>query len=79
MENGEVRVLSEAGEAWLVRLDSIDAPDATTTEAQVVLSQVEQETARELSQSLLTAFTQALLEETEVSINQAAITAILAQ
>ncbi len=76
MDNGEVRVLSEAGEAWLVRLDAINAPDATTPEAQLVLAQFGQETARELSQSLLTAFTQAVLAETEVSINQAAITAV---
>ncbi|NNL18324.1 MAG: peptidylprolyl isomerase [Boseongicola sp.] len=78
MESGEIRVLSEAGEAWLVRLDSIAAPDPTTPEARVVVAQFGQETAQELSRSLLTAFTQAVLAETEVSINQTAINAVTA-
>ena len=79
MASGEVRVLSEAGEAWLVRLDRIAAPDATDPEAQLVLEQFGQETARDLSASLLSAFTQSILQETEVSINQAALTAVTAQ
>ncbi len=76
MGDGDVLVLSEAGEAWLIRLDRIGAPDRAAPEAQVVLAQFGQETAQDLSQSLLTAFTQALLADTEVSINQAAITAV---
>lgn len=79
MDEGEVRVLSESGEAWLVRLDRIAAPDPSSPEAQLVVTQFSQETARELSQSLLTAFTQSVLSETEVYINQAAITAVTSQ
>jgi peptidyl-prolyl cis-trans isomerase D len=79
MDEGEVRVLSEAGEAWLVRLDRIAVPDPSSPEAQLVVTQFGQETARELSQSLLTAFTQSVLSETEVYINQAAITAVTSQ
>ncbi|MBT8413075.1 MAG: SurA N-terminal domain-containing protein [Boseongicola sp.] len=78
MDAGEVRVLTEAGEAWLVRLDAIAAPDPNTPEAQLVIAQFGQETARELSESLLAAFTQAVLSETEVSINQPGIDAVTA-
>jgi len=79
MNAGEVRVLSQAGEAWLVRLDRVAAPDPNAPEVQLIVAQFRQETARELSQSLLTAFTQAVLSETDVSINQAAISALTAQ
>ena len=79
MSNGEIRILSEAGEAWLVRLDRIAVPDATDVEARSVLEQFGRETAQELSVSLLSAFTQSILQETEVSINQAALTAVTAQ
>ncbi len=78
MAPGEVRVLAEAGEVWLVRLDDIVAPDPNSPEAQLVIAQFGQETARELSDSLLGAFTQAVLNETEVSINQTAINAVTA-
>lgn len=78
MEEGEIRVLSEAGEAWLVRLDRVAVPDPTSPEARAVLTQFGQETEQELSRSLLTAFTQAVLAETEVSINQTAINAVTA-
>ncbi len=76
MGSGEVRVLSAAGEAWLVRLDAVRAPDPNTPEAQVIRLQFSQETSAELAQSLMAAFTQAVIEDTEVQINQAALAAV---
>ncbi|MDD9978269.1 MAG: SurA N-terminal domain-containing protein [Boseongicola sp.] len=76
MDSGEIRVLSSTGEAWIVRLDTVTAPDPTTAEAQVLRGQFGAETSADLAQSLLAAFTQAVLNETEVDINPSAMNLI---
>lgn len=79
MEENEVRVLSADGEAWLVRLDAIRAPDPTTPEAEAVRARFASETAVELGTALIQSYTQALLDETGVDVNQTAINAVNAQ
>lgn len=79
MEPNDVRVLSADGDAWLVRLDAVNAPDPTTAEAEAVRSRFAGEAAVELSTALIQAYTQSLLDETGVEINQAAINAVNAQ
>ena len=74
-----MRVLSADGFAWLVRLDAVNAPDPTTEEAQTVREQFAAQTAVELSTALIQAYTQSLLDETGVKLNQAAINAVNAQ
>lgn len=73
MSAGEIRVINNTGEAWLIRLDDIRAPDATSPEAQVIRRQFSQETSAELTQSVLDAFTQAVLDETDVQVNSSAL------
>ncbi len=73
MDANEVRVLSADGEAWLVRLDTVQGPDTTTTEAQAQRLLFADQTSNELSQSLLNAFTQAVLDDTEVDVNPSAM------
>ncbi len=79
MNSNDVRVLAADGNAWLVRLDFMRAPDPTTPVAQAVRLQFSQETTVKLSQGLLDAFIQALLQDTEVSVNQSALTAVHSQ
>jgi len=79
MKSNDIRVLSADGDAWLVRLDNVQAPDASTPEAQVVRLQFAQETATEISAGLLDAFIQGLLQDTDVSINQSALTSVHSQ
>ncbi|MGI9395239.1 MAG: peptidyl-prolyl cis-trans isomerase, partial [Boseongicola sp.] len=79
MKLNDVRVLSADGDAWLVRLDSLQAPDPSAPEAQVVRLQFAQESATELSADLFDAFIQTLLQDTDVSVNQSALTAVHSQ
>ncbi|MGI9390165.1 MAG: SurA N-terminal domain-containing protein [Boseongicola sp.] len=79
MKLNDVRVLSADGDAWLVRLDNVQAPDSSAPGAQVVRLQFAQESANELSVGLLDAFIQALLQDSDVSVNQAALTAVHSQ
>ncbi|QMU57361.1 MAG: peptidylprolyl isomerase [Boseongicola sp.] len=76
MSGGDLRVLSADGDAWLLRLDAVNAADANTPDAQVAMEQFESQTSAEMAQSLLQAFTQAVLNDTDVSINQAAVNAV---
>ncbi|MEK6216661.1 MAG: peptidylprolyl isomerase, partial [Boseongicola sp.] len=79
MKHNDIRVLSADGDAWLVRLDNIQAPDPSSPEAKAVRSQFAQEKAAEISQGLLDAFIQSLLQDTDVSVNQSALTAVHSQ
>lgn len=76
MEEGEVRVLSADGDAWLIRLDTVTLPDATSPESQVILQRFSSETAADLAGSIGLAFTNAVLEQTDVTIDQAAVAAV---
>lgn len=79
MEVDDLRVLSADGDAWLVRLDAVNAPDPDAPEAQDVRAQFSNQTAAELSTALIQAYTQALLDETGVDLNQSALNAVNAQ
>ena len=79
MKTNDIRILSADGNAWLARLDNVQAPDPSTPVAQAVRLQFSQETEAELSQGLLEAFIQALLQDTDVSVNQSALTAVHSQ
>ena len=79
MEPNEVRVLSAAGDAWLIRLDAVNAPDPTTPEAEAVREDFAARMAVEMSTGLIQAYTQSLLDATGVEVNQAALNAVNAQ
>lgn len=79
MEPGAVTVLSADGDAWLLRLESVAAPDSTTEEAQRVRQQFALDTTAQIATGLIQAYTQAVLDETGVEINQSALTAVNAQ
>ena len=79
MKPNDISVLSAGGEAWLVRLDNVQEPDPSTPEARVIREQFAQESASELSAGLLDAFIQSLLQDTNVSVNQSALTAVHSQ
>ena len=79
MSEGDVQVLSADGSAWLVRLDAVKAPDPNTEDAEAVRSRFAAETAVELSTALIQSYTQSLLDETGVELNQTAINAVNAQ
>lgn len=75
----ELSVLSADGDAWLVRLDAVNSADGETTEAELIKAQFTAQASQELSQALIAAYTQALLNTTGVEINEAAINAVNAQ
>jgi peptidyl-prolyl cis-trans isomerase D len=79
MEPNELRVLSADGDAWLLRLDAVNAPDPKEPEAEAVLRQFASQTAIEISTGLIQAYTQSLLADTDVELNQAALNAVNAQ
>lgn len=79
MAEGEVQVMSADGGAWLVRLDAIRAPDPETEDARAVRDRFAAETAVELSTALIQSYTQSLLDDTGVELNQTAINAVNAQ
>ncbi len=79
MTRDEIRVLSFDGEAWLMRLDTITKPDPgspdTTAERDAFAAWI----ASGLSGGILSAYTQALVEQAEVEVDQAALNAVHAQ
>lgn len=79
MDRDEVRVLSADGEAWLLRLDAITPPDPDSPDSQLLRSQFAAQTSVEMSAGLIAAYTQALLSETGIEVNQSALNAVNAQ
>lgn len=79
MERDGIAVLSADGDAWLVRLDAINAADGDSDEAQFLKGTFAGETAQDYSNALTRAFTQALVEAAGVEINSSAISAVNAQ
>ena len=79
MTRDEIRVLSFDGEAWLMRLDTITKPDpgspGTAAERDAFAAWI----ATGLSGGILNAYTQALVEQAEVEVDQAALNAVHAQ
>ena len=79
MDADEVRVLTAAGDAWLVRLDSVRAPSGESGEAAFMRARFAAEAQRAMSDSLLDAYRRAVISETGISVNQQALNAINAQ
>jgi peptidyl-prolyl cis-trans isomerase D len=79
MAPGEIRVVSDATGAWIVRLDAVREADQTSPEAQALKELFGQQAAQEVSSDVLDAFTQALTASKGIQINQAAINAVHAQ
>ena len=76
MSPNDIRTLAADGDAWIVRLDTINAADPDAPDAQAVRAQFAVETARDLSNAVMAAYTQSVLQGSDVSINQVAIDAV---
>jgi peptidyl-prolyl cis-trans isomerase D len=76
MEAGEIRVISDATGAWIVRLDQVTEADQTSPEAMALKGIFGQQGTQELASDVLQAFTQALIATKGVEINQAAVNAV---
>ena len=74
-----VTVLSADGDAWLVRLDAINAADGSSPEASAVKGGFAENTRQDYSNAITRAFTQALVDDLTVEINSSAIAAVNAQ
>jgi peptidyl-prolyl cis-trans isomerase D len=76
MEPGEIRVVSDATGAWIVRLDQVTEADQDSPEAQALKGMFGQQGTQALATDVLEAFTQALIATKGVEINQAAVNAV---
>ncbi len=76
MEEGDMRVLSADGDAWLIRVNTITKPDATAPAAAAEREQFADQTASELANGISTAYSQALIDEAGFEVNQTAINAV---
>ena len=76
---GEIRVLAFNGEAWLMRLDMIAKPDLHSPDTAAERDAFAAWIATGLSGGILNAYTQALVEQAEVEVDQAALNAVHAQ
>ena len=76
MAPDDIRTLSADGDAWIVRLDTVNAADPDALDAQAVRAQFAAETARDLSNAVMSAYTQSVLQRSDVSINQVTIDAV---
>lgn len=79
MEQDGVAVLSAAGDAWIVRLDSVRAPTADSGDAAAMRARFSAEAQQAISTSLLDAYRRSVIDSTDISINQQALNAINAQ
>ncbi len=79
MKRDEIRVLSFDGEAWLMRLDMITKPDLGSPETAAERDTFAAWIATGLSSGILNAYTQALVEQAKVEVDQAALNAVHAQ
>jgi peptidyl-prolyl cis-trans isomerase D len=76
MEPNEIRVISDATGAWIVRLDQVTEADQNSPEAQALKGIFGQQGTQALATDVLQAFTQALIATKGVEINQTAINAV---
>ena len=76
MDPNELRTLSAEGDAWLLRLDAVKAPDSTTPEAEALRTDFAAQTAVDLSNGISSTFIQSLINAADVEINQAALNAV---
>ena len=76
MAPNDIAVLAADGDAWLVRLDTIVAADNASEDAQGLKAAFAAETAQSLSNAIINAYTQALVDEAGADINSSAISAV---
>ncbi len=76
MKPDDLATLSADGDAWIVRLDTVNAADPDAPEAQAVRAQFSVTTARDLSNAVMNAYTQSVLQNSDVSVNSVAIDAV---
>jgi peptidyl-prolyl cis-trans isomerase D len=79
MEPGDLRVVAGDGAAIIVRLDRVGAADPAQGEAALLRQIFAQQTAQEVAGDVLQAFTNGLLGQTGVTVNQTAINAVQSQ
>ena len=79
MDAGEVRVIEGREQAFILRLDGINAADSTDPETALVARAVESQTAQSMTQDIFQAFTNAVQSDAGITINQSAINAVHAQ
>lgn len=76
MTGGEVAILPHQGNALLIRLDGIDAPDLDSPESQAILGAVEQQVSGGLSTDLYQALARDIQSRVGISIDQQALNAV---
>ena len=77
MSSGDLSVLSANGDAWIVRLDEITSADASDPDAQTLKQAFAAQMSAEIGRAIAGAYTQALVEDAGVEINQGAINSVL--
>lgn len=79
MTEGELRVISADGGAWLVRLDAVQAPDLASDEAQQIRAGFAEQTAQSYAQDMIDAFTLSVQSKAGIALNETAINAVNTQ
>ncbi len=79
METGAVTVVRGETAAYLVRLDAIAPPDAGDVDNTVLRDRLAGAAGQSLGNDILEAFTQAMVQQAGININQAALNAVHAQ
>lgn len=76
MTSGDVVALPHQGNAILIRLDVIDAPDLESSESQAILGAVEQQVSSGLSTDIYQALARDIQSRVGISIDQQALNAV---
>lgn len=79
MEEGETRILGEAGEVWALTVEAVNPADREAAEAALILERLRAEATQGMASDALDAFIRAIMAKTPVSVNQSAINAVHAQ
>lgn len=79
MAPGDVKVIDGGTDAIIVRLDTVHAPDLTSTAVQADISQITQQGTNGVTQDIFEVFAASLQAQTKVSIDEATVNAVNAQ
>ncbi|MCV6594774.1 MAG: SurA N-terminal domain-containing protein [Silicimonas sp.] len=79
MKEGELATVTADGDLWLFRLDAVNAPPLDTEESRAERDQFAAQSAGDFATAVLNAFSQAIVNEAGVELNQAAINAVHTQ
>ena len=79
MEPGDIRVISGNGAAFVLRLDAIRDADMSDPQNMMLRGVFGQQAAQEVAGDILAAFTNGVIAQSGVEINEAAINAVHAQ